>query len=223
MIELSLYETRILGVLFEKERTTPDQYPLSLNSLTNGCNQKSNREPVLNLDESTVQSTLDSLIQKSLVSEVTLNGRIPKYRQRFGNTQFSEYDLSLKEHSLLSVLFLRGPQTPGELRTRSQRLCEFTDVQEVENVLEDLCKRSDPYVAKLAREPGKRESRYMHLFSGDDFSRADATETYNAPSEAPKHCEECMLRIEELETKIEQMQNAIKALQEQWDDLNGNG
>lgn len=217
MIELSLNETRVLGVLFEKERTTPDQYPLSLNALTIGCNQKSNREPVLNLDESSVQDTLDSLIKKSLVSEVTLSNRVPKYRQRFGNTQFSEMDVSLKEHSILTVLFLRGPQTSGELRTRTNRLCQFSDVSEVEDVLQGLIERpADAYVVKLPREAGKRESRYAHLFSGERDS-----ESIIEPSERQTTSdEEYSARISLLEQQVELMRSEIDELKAAWNDLN---
>ncbi len=168
MKELSLYETRVLGVLIEKERTTPDQYPLSLNALTTGCNQKSNREPVLSISEAEVQDTVSALIDKGLVAEVVVGSRVTKYRQRFGATEFSEYKVSQKELALLCVLFLRGPQTPGELRTRTNRLADFSGVDDVEATLNDLANRSgDPYLVKMPREPGKRESRYAHLFSGE--------------------------------------------------------
>jgi uncharacterized protein YceH (UPF0502 family) len=228
MINLTLNETRVLGVLFEKEHTTPDQYPLSLNALTNGCNQKSNRDPVLDLDESLVQETLDILVDKGLVTEVTLSGRVPKYRQRFGNTQFSELNISLKEHSILCVLFLRGPQTPGELRTRTNRLCEFGDVNEVEQVLNDLINRAgDPYVAKLPREPGKRESRYMHLFSGDELltemsSNAAYSHENNTVSSISTHDDtiDYAERIQTLEQQVESMQAEIDELKQLWSDLN---
>ncbi|MGH1486069.1 MAG: YceH family protein [Cellvibrionaceae bacterium] len=232
MIELSLNETRVLGVLFEKERTTPDQYPLSLNALANGCNQKSNRYPVLSLDESIVQETLDSLVKKSLVAEVTLSSRVPKYRQRFGNTQFSETNVSLKEHSILTVLFLRGPQTPGELRTRTNRLCDFSDVSEVEQVLQELIERpGDAYVAKLPREAGKRESRYAHLFSGEleihrmiesskNQSISNGERALTGQSSAGHNCEECSNRINLLEQQVELMRNDLDELKELWNDLN---
>ncbi|MFT6387269.1 MAG: hypothetical protein ACJAUP_000640 [Cellvibrionaceae bacterium] len=213
MITLSLNETRVLGVLFEKERTTLDQYPLSLNALTNGCNQKSNREPVLNLSESEVQATVDSLTGKSLVAEVAVGSRVKKYRQRFGNTQFSEFKLSLQEQSVISVLFLRGPQTPGELRTRSNRLCEFRDVEEVEQALQELIDRSgDTYVKKLPREPGKRESRYAHLFSGDFFiENIKAVNINNEKSEN---------RVSVLEQQVTNMQEEIDELKQLWAELN---
>ena len=217
MIELSLHETRVLGVLFEKERTTPDQYPLSLNALTNACNQKSNREPVLSLDENEVQLAIDSLVQKQLVKEVVMNGRVSKYRQRFANTEFSEFSFSRQEHSVLCVLFLRGPQTPGELRTRANRLCDFANVNEVETVLNGLMNRTDgdDYVACLPREPGKRESRYMHLFSGKPIVSAESAPL--AISESVHHDAE---RVAALEQKVDQMQADIDELKRLWQELN---
>lgn len=223
MIDLTLNETRVLGVLFEKEYTTPDQYPLSLNALTNGCNQKSNREPVLHLDESSVQDTVDALIEKSLVAEVVVGSRVRKYRQRFGNTQFSEYNVSLQEQSIISVLFLRGPQTPGELRTRTNRLCEFSHVQEVENVLQGLLERSTPFVTKLPKEPGKRESRYAHLFSGDvDFSSNVSASTADVVLSSDGHSnhEQSDNRLAALEEKVTTMQNDIDELKRLWNELN---
>ncbi len=166
---LSLYETRVLGALIEKEATTPDQYPLSLNALVNACNQKSNREPVLQLDDCTVQQAVDSLIKKHMVTQQSgFGSRVTKIKHRFCNTEFSKLQLTEQELGLICVLFLRGPQTPGELRSRSNRLCQFSHVQQVEEVLNQLAQRDDgPFVKKLAREAGKRESRWAHLFSGE--------------------------------------------------------
>ena len=166
-MKLSNNELRVIGSLIEKEITTPDQYPLSLNALINACNQKSNRDPVMSLDESTVQKTLDELSKRHLVVEKSpFGGRTSKYQHRFCNTEFSDFQFTNKELGILCVLFLRGPQTPGELRTRTNRLCEFADVNEVEDTLENLASHKDgPFVKKLPRQPGKRESRYVHLFS----------------------------------------------------------
>lgn len=166
---LTFYETRVIGALLEKEITTADQYPLSLNALTNACNQKSNRDPVLNLDEATVQQTLDGLIKRHLVSEKTgFGSRVTKYQHRFCNTAFGALKLSAQELAIIAELLLRGPQTPGELRTRAGRLGKFNDVQEVEAALKSLIEREDgPFVVKLAREAGRRESRYAHLLSGE--------------------------------------------------------
>lgn len=167
-IHLSLYETRVLGVLIEKKITTPDQYPLSLNALTNACNQKSNREPVLGLDESEVQEVIDGLVVQGFIVEDCYGSRVVKFKHRFCNTEFSQLQFTDQELAIICVLFLRGPQTPGELRTRTNRLCKFKDVREVESALNGLMKKDDkPYVKKLFREVGKRESRYAHLMSGD--------------------------------------------------------
>ena len=166
-ITLTPLEARIIGSLIEKEITTPDQYPLSLNALVNACNQKSNREPVMELDEAQVQEIIDGLVKKHMVSEKTAFGsRVTKYRHRFCNSEFGVLTLTPQELGILCVLLLRGAQTPGELRTRTSRLCRFDDVQGVEAVLDRLMERDDgPFVARLAREPGKRESRYVQLFS----------------------------------------------------------
>ena len=168
-VNLAVHEARVIGTLIEKEITTPDQYPLSLNAITSGCNQKSNREPVLELDEGTVQQTLDDLTRKHLVSEKTAySSRVPKYKHRFCNTEFGPLKFPEQALGIICVLLLRGPQTPGELRTRTNRLCRFSDVHEVEATLRDLMERDDgPFVAMLPREAGKRESRYVHLFSGE--------------------------------------------------------
>ena len=168
-ITLTVHEARAIGCLIEKEITTPDQYPLSLNALTNACNQKSNREPVLALDESTVQQTLDELIKKRLVLDKSgFGSRVVKYQHRFCNSEFGSLKFSEQELGIICVLLLRGPQTPGELRTRTNRLCKFSDVHEVESALVQLMERDDgPFVVRLPHEAGKRESRYAHLFSGE--------------------------------------------------------
>lgn len=164
--ELSPLEARIIGCLIEKEVTTPDHYPLTLNSLTTACNQKSNREPVLSLSDAEVQDAVAGLIDRRLVSDESgFNSRASKYQHRFCNTEFGDLKLSEQQLGIVCCLLLRGAQTPGELRTRTNRLCNFNDVKQTEAVLEDLASRS--LVVKLPREPGKRESRYQHLFSGD--------------------------------------------------------
>jgi len=159
-------QIRVIGVMLEKEITTPEQYPLSLNALTNGCNQKSNRDPVISLSETDVQNSVDELIAlKALMIDSGSSGRVNKYKHRFCNTTFGSLQLTDQQRAILCVLFLRGPQTPGELRTRTNRLAEFTNVDEVEVALEALQNQDRvPLVKKLTREPGKRESRYCHLF-----------------------------------------------------------
>lgn len=166
---LSPLEARVIGCFLEKQVTTPDQYPLSLNGLTTACNQKTNREPVLELSESDVQSTLDMLMKKHQVRLLSIPGsRVMKYEHRFCNSEFGNLKFSEAEVAVVCCLLLRGPQTPGELRTRTNRLYEFSDVTQVEQVLNELAAREDgPFVVRLQREAGKRESRYAHLFSGE--------------------------------------------------------
>ncbi len=209
-IELTLYEARVIGSLIEKEITTPDQYPLSLNALTNACNQKSNRDPVLELDEATVQETLDALVKRSLVSDQTgFGSRTTKYKHRFCNTEFGILKFSEQELGIICALLLRGPQTPGELRTHTNRLCKFRDMQEVEAALDHLMQRSDgPFVARLAREPGKRESRYMHLFSGD----APAIEIPGGTHSAPELTDAERERLDLLELRVDELEQEIVQL-----------
>ena len=167
-VELTPHEARVVGCLIEKQVATPDQYPLSLNALVNACNQKSNRHPVLELDEREVQAVVDGLMKRQLVLEKSgFGSRVPKYQHLFCNTQFGTLKFSPRGTAIVCELLLRGPQTPGELRTHAARLAPLHEVSEVETELEDLMTRPDgPFVAKLPREPGRRESRYMHLFSG---------------------------------------------------------
>ncbi len=180
-IELTVNEARVIGCLIEKQIATPDQYPLSLNALTNACNQKSNRDPVLDLDEREVQSVVDWLMRRQLVLERSgFGSRVPKYQHLFCNTQYGSLKFSPQETAIVCELLLRGPQTPGELRTHAARLAPLHDVTEVETALEELATRPDgPFVARLAREPGRRESRYMHLFSGE--APPDAGDSVESP------------------------------------------
>ena len=173
-IELTPHEARIIGCLIEKQITTPDQYPLSLNALVNACNQKSNRDPVLDLDEGTVQRTLDALAKKHFVLEKSgFGSRVPKYQHRFCNTEYGTLKLDEQELAVTCELLLRGPQTPGELRSRAGRMATFADVDEVEATLTRLAVR-EGFVVRLAREPGRRESRFAHLLSGQVVGAADA-------------------------------------------------
>ena len=167
--QLNGTEARVIGCLLEKQVTTPEQYPLSVNAVTMACNQKTNREPVMNLSEYEVQDVLDALVKRHYLRTVSgFGNRVTKYEQRFCNSEFGDLKLSSAEVAVITTLLLRGAQTPGELRTRASRMHEFSDMQEVEQTLEGLAAREDgPYVVRLAREPGKRESRYMHLFSGE--------------------------------------------------------
>lgn len=164
-IELTDAEARVIGCLIEKEITTPDYYPLTLNSLTTACNQKSNRDPVTSYSEAEILDIVEGLISRRLVSdESQFSSRVNKYQHRFCNTEFGDLQLTSQQLGIVCCLLLRGPQTPGELRTRTNRLCHFQDVKETETVLDGLVSRE--LVVKLEREPGKRESRYVQLFSG---------------------------------------------------------
>lgn len=176
--QLSAAEARVVGCLLEKQVTTPEQYPLSVNAVTMACNQKTNREPVMNLGEHEVQDVLDELVKRHYLRTVSgFGNRVTKYEQRFCNSEFGDLKLSSAEVAAIATLLLRGAQTPGELRTRGSRMHEFSDMQEVEQTLEGLASREDgPYVVRLAREPGKRESRFMHLFSGDVDAAAAASD-----------------------------------------------
>ncbi|MGD8978005.1 MAG: DUF480 domain-containing protein [Gammaproteobacteria bacterium] len=219
-IQLTDLEARVIGVLIEKAVTTPDQYPLSLNALRNGCNQKSNRDPVLKLEEAEVQSVLDGLGKKHLVMEKSgFGSRVPKYQHRFCNSEFGSLKFSDQELGLVCVLLLRGPQTAGELRSRTHRHCSFNDAGEVEATLRGLMQREDgPFVTQLAREPGKRESRFAHLFCGpvssgtvsaDPEPAVRATPVPNAPD--PSH----EARLRELEEVVAILQKAVADLQRQ--------
>jgi uncharacterized protein YceH (UPF0502 family) len=187
-LELTPHEARVIGCLIEKQIATPDQYPLSLNALVNACNQKSNRDPVLALEEREVQAVVDGLMKRQLVLEKSgFGSRVPKYQHLFCNTQFGSLKFSPRGTAIVCELLLRGPQTPGELRTHAARLAPVHDVSEVETELEDLMTRPDgPFVAKLAREPGRRESRYMHLFSGEapPFVEEEPRSSRTAPDSA---------------------------------------
>jgi uncharacterized protein YceH (UPF0502 family) len=151
----------------EKSILTPDQYPLSLNALVNACNQKSSREPVLSLDQGAVQRAVNDLIERKVIMVQPYGGRVDKYQQRFCNTQFAQIKFSPGEFAVICLLLLRGAQTPGELKARSGRLHEFGDVTEVDAALESLLTRSDgPFVARLAREPRRKDHAWAHLFGG---------------------------------------------------------
>jgi uncharacterized protein len=200
-IELTPTEARVIGCLIEKEITTPDQYPLSLNALTNACNQKTNREPVLDLPEASVQSALDGLMRKYLVSDKSAGygGRVTKYKQRFCNTEFGSLKFTAQELGILCVLMLRGAQTPGELRSRTNRLCEFADAQAVEATLQALLTREDgPFIARLARAPGARESRYVQLFTGAVESHPEEVAAVAEPGGAREGLADRILHLEKL-------------------------
>lgn len=202
---LTPLQARILGCMLEKEVTTPEQYPMSVNSLTNACNQKSNREPVLSLTEYEVQNTLDELATSRLVTkEEGFSGRVDKYTHRFCNTEFGSLKFTAQQKAIVCVLLLRGPQTPGELRTRTNRLAEFANVQEVEETLNQMIEAG--FVAKHPREPGKRESRYSQLFS----EQAPAIES-NTPQASAQSDDICALNLEidELKQEIADLKHQV--------------
>jgi len=186
---LTALEARVIGCLIEKQITTPDQYPLSLNALANACNQKSNRDPVMDLDEATVQKTLDSLSKKHFVMEKSgFGSRVPKYQHRFCNTEFGTLKLDPQELAIVCELLVRGPQTPGELRTRASRMAPFAETSEVETALTRLAERSDgPFVVRLTREPNRRDSRWAHLFSGPVADAVAEREVDHVPGHASEY------------------------------------
>ncbi|MES9851867.1 MAG: DUF480 domain-containing protein [Candidatus Thiodiazotropha sp. L084R] len=214
LIELTTVEARIIGSLLEKEITTPDQYPLSLSALTHACNQKSSRDPVLQLTDGEVQNSLDDLKKKHLVSDRSgFGSRVTKFQHRFCNLGFGSLELTPQELGVICVLLLRGAQTPGELRSRTNRLCEFSDVQETESVLVNLMQREDgPFVMRLTREPGKRESRFAHLFSGEVVEGQTLSLSDPLENQLPQ---DDQLRIERLESEVEILRQELDALKDQ--------
>jgi len=181
-IFLNSVEARVLGALVEKNITTPDYYPLSLNALVNACNQKNNRDPVMMLDEAAVREALDGLHNTNLAGPASgADSRVTKYEHRLQEM----FNFTRGETAILCVLLLRGPQTPGELRARTERMHHFEDLPEVQSSLQRLLQRDPPLARVLPRQPGTKESRYMHLFSGDmkDPAMADAS-VAQAPSPA---------------------------------------
>ena len=209
-IEFTPNEARVIGCLIEKEITTPDQYPLSLNALTNACNQKTNRDPVLELSEAGVQQAVDSLMKKYMVSDKSAGygGRVTKYKHRFCNTEFGSLKFSKQELGIICVMLLRGAQTPGELRARTNRLCEFADADQVEDTLKNLIARPDgPFIARLPRAAGARESRYAHLFSGNIESVEEA-----AAPEEPAAVATLSQRVSQLEESLRAMRIEVDAL-----------
>lgn len=206
--ELTATEARVIGCLLEKQVTTPEQYPLSVNGVVTACNQKTNREPVMNLSESDVQEQLDNLVKRHFLRTVSgFGNRVTKYEQRFCNSEFGNLKLSAAEVSIITTLLLRGAQTPGELRSRASRMYEFSDMAEVESTLENLANREDgPYVIRLSREPGKRESRYMHLFCGE------VDEAIAAADELPVASGDLQARVEALETEVAELKQRLDSL-----------
>ena len=206
---LSDIETRVLGSLVEKELTTPEYYPLSLNALINACNQKSNRDPVMNLDEEAVREALHSMDKKGLAGPAdNMVSRVSKYEHRLQEA----YNFTRHETAILAELLLRGPQTPGELRSRADRMHKFDDLGIVQSTLQRLMKREPPLVKVLPRQPGTKEARYAHLLSGDvevpppDSAGGVAVTSTGGGGD----------RIARLEDQVEKLQSEIADLKQQF-------
>ena len=206
---LSEVEARVLGGLVEKEITTPEYYPLSLNALVNACNQKSNRDPVMTLDEDAVRSAIRGLNDLGFTRFASsADSRVGKYEHRLNDT----FNFHRHEIAILCVLLLRGPQTPGELRTRTERMYAFADLESVHNALNLLAKREPPLVKMLPRQPGTKESRYAHLLSPvPDAAPAAPAEGAAAGEAAPRAD-----RLGAMEAEIRQLRADVNALQEQF-------
>ncbi|NLJ92790.1 MAG: DUF480 domain-containing protein [Aeromonadales bacterium] len=204
---LSPLEQRVIGCLIEKQVSTPENYPLTLKALLNACNQKSNRDPVLSLSEAELQVAIDSLIARRLVNNCAdFNARTAKYQHRFCNTEFGDLKFNEPELAIITELLLRGPQTPGELRSRTARLHSFADVASVETSLHSLIEKG-PYVVKLAKLPGKRDARYGHLFSDTDYEQF--ADTGNSEDNI-----KLKAQVAELQSEIARLQAHIRQLEE---------
>jgi uncharacterized protein YceH (UPF0502 family) len=222
-IRLTAIEARIVGALIEKQITTPDQYPLSLNALINACNQKSNREPFMQLDEATAKFVVDGLGRRHFVVEKSgFGSRVPKYQQIFCNTEFGSLKFTPQETAIVCELLLRGPQTPGELRSRAPRMAEFPDPGVVESVLTGLANRpGGGIVVQLARESGRRDSRWAQLFEElpEQLRAATAAEVAAdsaadaASPRAPSNAE-LVARVAALESEIAALRAEIATLKQ---------
>ncbi|MBA6378798.1 MULTISPECIES: YceH family protein [unclassified Colwellia] len=214
MITLSANQCRIIGVMLEKEITTPEQYPLSLNGITLGCNQKSNREPVTNFSESDVQNLVDELVEMNqLMVDRKASVRVNKYFHRFCDTEFGHLKFTRQQKAVICVLLLRGPQTPGELRTRTNRLADFTDVSEVETTLHQLQNlNSKILVKKLAREPGKRDSRYVHLLSDTHENQLADTNIVDIDDSSSENQPCLEQRVADLERQVTVLSEQVSCL-----------
>jgi uncharacterized protein YceH (UPF0502 family) len=202
-------EVRVLGALMEKEATTPEYYPLSLNALVNACNQKTNRDPVVDYDDDVVADALASLREKRFALTVTGGGRVNKYQQRISET----LNLGRRESAVLCVLFLRGPQTLGEIKDRSERMFSFTDLAETEIVLEKLAAwPSGALVKKVPRLPGQKEARYVHLLSGEPDLEGMAEPASSAP---PTRVAQLEQELRDLRDEFNELKHRFEALESQ--------
>lgn len=213
MIPLSFPETRVLGCLLEKEATTPENYPLSLHSVVTACNQTTNREPVVAFDEATVQEALDALREKKLATVLFGAGsRVQKYRHNL----LDEYELNKRETALLCVLLLRGPQTPGELRQRAERMAGFAGLPEVEAALEEMARGDSPMVRAIPAGPGRKEKRYVQLLSGEPSEVAMGSATTVAYTPAPTSSQANALQIEALQGEVATLREELNQLREEF-------
>jgi uncharacterized protein YceH (UPF0502 family) len=212
---LSDIECRVLGALIEKDITTPDYYPLSLNALVNACNQKNNRDPVMNLDENAVRDALHALQEKRMAGPAGgADSRVTKYEHRVPEV----FNFTRAETAVMDVLLLRGPQTPGELRGRTERMYRFEELADVQATLQKLMQREPPLVKMLPRQPGTKESRYAHLLAGD-------VEGYVAPpdtvSVSPVQDDERVARLEaevaELRREIADLKQEMESFRKQFE------
>ena len=216
-IRLSAIDARIIGSLIEKQITTPDQYPLSLNALVNACNQKSNREPLMQLDEATVKFAVDSLARRHFVVEKSgFGSRVPKYQQVFCNTEFGSLKFTPQETAIVCELLLRGPQTPGELRARVSRMAELPDPGVIESLLAALASRPDGgIVAQLPREVGRRDSRWAQLF--EELPEVVASGADSEPvseSSAPRPASDLAARVAALESEVAALRAELAELRQ---------
>jgi uncharacterized protein YceH (UPF0502 family) len=215
-IQLTPNEARVIGCLMEKSVITPDQYPLSLNALVNACNQKSSREPVMQLEQGVVERAVKDLIDKRFVMTQEFGSRVEKYQQRLFNTHFAEIKFSPAEFAVICLLLLRGPQTPGELKAHSGRLYEFAE-GETDATLESLLTRADgPFVARLPREPRRKDHAYAHLLGGPIASvPAEAlVEQSNAASARPSALAALEARVAALEQELSALKQALGVAQQ---------
>ena len=204
---LSDVEVRVLGSLIEKDITTPDYYPLSLNALVNACNQKNNRDPVMTLEENAVRAALDSLQAQRLAGPASgADSRVTKYEHRLQEV----FNFDRREIAILCVLLLRGAQTPGELRGRAERMYRFEELEDVHATIEKLSQREPPLVAVLPRQPGTKESRYMHLLSGD--APAEGVATVRAAGAASAEVD----RVTRLESEVAELRKEAAEMREQF-------
>jgi hypothetical protein len=214
-ITLTGNEVRVLGSLIEKDITTPEYYPLSLNALMNACNQKSNRDPVMQLDEDAVRDALEGLQQQRMAGPARgADSRVTKYEQRLQEV----FNFTRGETAVLCVLLLRGPQTPGELRGRSERLHRFETLDDVQSALQKLMQRDPPLAKVLPRQPGTKESRYAHLLGGDVAGMEEAArggESVNSDF-SPSHSTNAG-RVEQLELEVAELRREVSDIKDQWE------